>query len=118
MSDSKGDTVSYPKTVLSLPFSDQGNTYFFTDNYEIACGSENQTSSGGGKVSQTLSGHNLCAANGTLHASQAVIEFLPCIKAPRESTFLPAGIRYPAQEQSLHLCLKHTAQPLSHECSQ
>jgi len=51
VSDSKGDTVEYPKAILSLPFSDQGNTYFFTDNYNIPCGNQNSTASAGSKVS-------------------------------------------------------------------
>lgn len=54
MSDSKGDTVEYPKAILSLPFSDQGNTYFFTDDYNIPCGNQNSTASAGSKVSVCL----------------------------------------------------------------
>ncbi|DBA77674.1 TPA: hypothetical protein ACH3X2_008376 [Trebouxia sp. C0005] len=49
VSDSKGDTVEYLKAVLSLPFSDQGNTYFFTDNYDIPCGNQNSTAAAGNK---------------------------------------------------------------------
>ncbi|DBB00918.1 TPA: hypothetical protein ACH3X1_000835 [Trebouxia sp. C0004] len=49
VSDSKGDTVEYPKAILSLPFSDQGNTYFFTDDYNIICGNQNSTASAGSK---------------------------------------------------------------------
>ena len=35
--DSKGDRLEYPKAVLSLPFNDTGNTFFFKDDYEVAC---------------------------------------------------------------------------------
>jgi hypothetical protein len=54
VSDSKGETVEYPKAILSLPFSDQGNTYFFTDDYNIPCGNQNSTASAGSKVSVCL----------------------------------------------------------------
>jgi len=54
VSDSKGETVEYPKAILSLPFTDQGNTYFFTDDYNIPCGNQNSTASAGSKVSVCL----------------------------------------------------------------
>ena len=63
VTDSKGDTVAYPKAILSLPFTDQGNTYFFTDNYDYVCGSENSTASGGSKVRADFVPHEpICAS--------------------------------------------------------
>ena len=50
VSDAKGDTAHYPKAVLSLPFSDQGNTYFFNDNYDLECKTASQNTTGGSKV--------------------------------------------------------------------
>lgn len=50
VADGKGDTVAYPKAVLGLPFSDQGNSFFFTDDYEMQCSSASQKATGGGKV--------------------------------------------------------------------
>lgn len=50
VSDGKGDSVAYPKAVLALPFSDQGNSYFFSDDYEMQCSSASQRAAGGGKV--------------------------------------------------------------------
>ena len=50
VSDSKGDTVEYPKAVTSVPFTDQGNTYFFNDDYQLACGTADQNRTAGSKV--------------------------------------------------------------------
>lgn len=50
VSDTKGDTASYPMAVLSLPFSDQGNTYFFNDDYDLECNTASQNTTGGSKV--------------------------------------------------------------------
>lgn len=50
VSDAKGDTVEYPMAVLSLPFTDQGNTYFFKDDYNLVCNTETQNTTGGSKV--------------------------------------------------------------------
>lgn len=47
--DRKGDRLEYPKAVLSLPFSDVGNTYFAVDDYNVNC-SGNFLDNGGGKV--------------------------------------------------------------------
>ena len=47
--DRKGDRLEYPKAVLSLPFSDVGNTYFAVDDYNVNC-SGNFLDDGGGKV--------------------------------------------------------------------
>ena len=42
--------MAYPKAVLGLPFSDQGNSYFFSDDYDMQCRTANQGGTGGGKV--------------------------------------------------------------------
>ena len=47
--DRKGDRLEYPKAVLSLPFSDVGNTYFAVDDYNVNC-SGNFLDNGGGKA--------------------------------------------------------------------
>ena len=47
--DRKGDRLEYPKAVLSLPFSDVGNTYFAVDDYSVNC-SGNFLDNGGGKA--------------------------------------------------------------------
>ena len=56
VADSKGNSVAYPKAVLGLPFSDEGNSYFFSNEYEMQCKTGNQGTTGGGKVSIHCSG--------------------------------------------------------------
>ena len=51
--DRKGDRLEYPKAVLSLPFSDVGNTYFAVDDYNVNC-SGNFLDNGGGKACDLL----------------------------------------------------------------
>jgi hypothetical protein len=41
LSDSKGDTLNYPKVVMQLPFTEQGSTSGteqYADDYSVACG--------------------------------------------------------------------------------
>lgn len=59
VADSKGNSVAYPKAVLGLPFSDQGNSYFFSNDYEMQCKTANQGTTGGGKVSIHCPGMSL-----------------------------------------------------------
>ena len=47
VSDSKGDVLAYPKAALSLPFSDSGNTFFFNDDYHVACQGDYYDTQGG-----------------------------------------------------------------------
>jgi hypothetical protein len=35
--DLKGDLLEYPKVVRGLPFWDSANTYFFDNDYAVAC---------------------------------------------------------------------------------
>ena len=44
--DKKGDILAYPKVVGSLPFTDTGITYFFSDTYALACGGSDGLGSG------------------------------------------------------------------------
>ena len=51
ISDAKGDELSYPKAVLSLPFSDSDDTFFYLDDYHVNCAGD-YVDAGGGKVRQ------------------------------------------------------------------
>lgn len=56
LSDSKGDTLNYPKVVLELPFTEQGSTGGagstgqYRDDYNVVCGAAD-ADSGGAPVS-------------------------------------------------------------------
>ena len=49
VSDAKGDVLSYPKAVLSLPFTDTDDTFFYLDDYHVNCAGD-YVDAGGGKV--------------------------------------------------------------------
>jgi len=48
--DRRGDTVSYPKVIRKLPFSDSGNTYFYEDDYAANCNNAPGGAQAGGEV--------------------------------------------------------------------
>ena len=76
MDDSKGDTVAYPKAVLGLPFSDQGNSYFFSDDYEMQCKTADQGAPGGGKVRGTF--NYVCLPAGVVQDRQQYAHSMLC----------------------------------------
>lgn len=53
VSDTKGDVLAYPKAILSLPFLDSGNTFYFEDDYHVDCQGDYYDAHGG-KVSCNL----------------------------------------------------------------
>ncbi len=55
LQDFKGDTLNYPKVVRSLPYSEQGSTEQYSDNYAVACGA-GDADKGGSPVSERVAG--------------------------------------------------------------
>ena len=56
--DRRGDTVSYPKVIRKLPFTDSGNTYFYEDDYAANCNNAPGGAQGGGEVEGGGNGSN------------------------------------------------------------
>ena len=73
VSDSKGDVLAYPKAVLSLPFSDSGNTFYFDDDYHVDCQGDFYDTHGG-KV-----GHGLAAWSAMSSCHAAKLCLVVCI---------------------------------------
>ena len=48
--DRKGDTLTYPKPVLKLPFADEASTGAAHDDYQVVCGPGGKGEAGGAPV--------------------------------------------------------------------
>ena len=60
--DRRGDTVTYPKVIRKLPFTDSGNTYFYEDDYAANCANAPGGAQGGGGDAERSTGENGVAA--------------------------------------------------------